>query len=52
MCPSVLPSDVGGQGVICFLGVIEGGRMEFLGQLQSDFPWKGGREWDLVVQHS
>lgn len=26
--------------------------MEFLGQLQHDFPWKGGREWDLVVQCS
>lgn len=52
MCLSVLSAGVGGWGVICFLGVIEGGRMEFLGQLQHDFPWKGGREWDLVLQCS
>lgn len=26
--------------------------MEFLGQLQYDFLWKGGSEWDLVVQCS
>lgn len=52
VCLSVLSSDACGRGVICFLGVIEGERMEFLGQLQHNFPWKGGREWDWVVQCS